>query len=100
LPNSVERLLFGRSPKMALYSLKVVLGVIIGLSLGLLNVRPMGILEVLLFIVIFFGVLVSVTLLFKYIFNVQEKLVVLLLLNGTLGYFACILAFWALIINM
>ncbi|MCR8453423.1 MAG: hypothetical protein NDP13_00275 [Crenarchaeota archaeon] len=98
--SSPDKKAFGMAPLTALFSLKVLLGVALGLFLGLIGYLPNSPVESLVVLISLFGIPVYLALFFKLKYNVRESLIKLILLYGTLGYFACVLSFWALVLNL
>ncbi len=98
--SSLERRLLGRSPQVLLYCSKIIIGTALGLIFGFMGIMPKSLLESLLFLAALFALLSIIIIFFRWKIRIRESFVRLFFLHGTLGYFACVLAFWGFIINL
>ena len=85
---------------LALYSAKVLSGVFLGILFGLFGIKPIGILDSLICILVIALVLIIITLLFARVLKIRDTLIRLFLLYGTFWYVLAVLGFWALILNI
>lgn len=98
--DSTKRGIHRIAPLTKLYIFKILTGIMLGLLLGLVRYIPMNFFESLATISGLIGILVSLAIFFKRSHEIKESMVKLILLYGTAGYFACVLSFWALILNL